>query len=509
MQNKKILLLLFIIFVLALTLRFLYFPNNIYFGFDQARDAFASLEIVFGEFRVVGPPTSVDGWFHGPLYYYLYAPLYYLGGGDPKFVAAFLRIINAGTIFLVFGVGTVIFNKRVGLLSALFFAFSFEQTQYALYFNHPSLAVVTVTIFYLGLALLFFKKEPRGLILALAGLGLSIQFEFVLTSLLIPLALLLLIFRKTLPKINKEVWLLSILAFALTTATFIAAEIKFHFRSVAVFSNLLSQSGTLEVSLKQILDNIYLISHRLVGDNLLSENSLTGVSLVLLIAISLVLLIKKSSRLKTLFLVVWFLSGTIPYYNNTTPTPLYYYSVGASISLLIGVSFLLTQVWERVNAAAILLIIIPLISNLMLITSINSKGSMSTINVQSGMLLSDEKKVLDYIYQASSGQQFTVYAVTMPFSINTTWSYLFQWYGKGKYGYLPIWGGEAASGYPGNLQVVTAKSTLPSNRFLIIEPTRGIRDSLIENILREESYFTKVSHQEKIGDFIVQKRYPI
>ncbi|MBS3118175.1 hypothetical protein J4417_00650, partial [Candidatus Woesearchaeota archaeon] len=75
MQNKKILLLLFIIFVLALTLRFLYFPNNIYFGFDQARDAFASLEIVFGEFRVVGPPTSVDGWFHGPLYYYLYAPL--------------------------------------------------------------------------------------------------------------------------------------------------------------------------------------------------------------------------------------------------------------------------------------------------------------------------------------------------------------------------------------------------------------------------------------------------
>lgn len=497
------------IFLLALFLRFLYFPQDIYFGFDQARDAFAVLEIIKGDLRIIGPPTGVEGLFHGPLYYYLYAPFYFLSGGDPAWTAAFLRVVNATGVFFVFLMGKTMFDKKVGILAALLFAISFEQTQHALYFNHPSLAVVTVTIFYFGLALLFFKKKSRGLILALAGLGLSIQFEFVLTSLLIPLALLLLVFRKTLPKINKEVWLLSILAFVLTTATFIAAEIKFHFRSLAVFFNLLSQSGMSELSLRQILGNIYLISHRLMGDNLLLANSQTAVLLISLIAIALVLLLNRSSRFKTLFLITWFFSGTIPYLNNTTPTPLYYYSVGASISLLIGVSFLLTQVWERAKAAAILLMVIPLISNLMLITTINSKGSMPTINVQSGMLLSDEKKVIDYMYQTSSGQQFAVYAVTMPLNIHTTWSYLFQWYGKGKYDYLPVWGGEAASGFPGNLQVVTAKSTLPSNRFLIVEPTRGIRYSLIENILREESYFTKVSQQEKIGDFMVQKRYPI
>lgn len=501
---------LVLIFILALILRFLHFPNNIYFGFDQARDAFAALEIIQGNLRVVGPPTGVEGLFHGPLYYYIYSPIYYLSGGNPEWVAVFLRIINAAVVFLVFLTGTVIFSKRVGIFAALLFAVSFEQTQYALYFNHPSLAVLSVVLFYLGLSLLFFKKETKGLILALFGLGLSLQFEFVLIYLLLVTVILLVVFRKSLLLINKETLFLSLGTFTLITSTFIVAEVKLNFRSISGILNITSSLGDQrEVWILGILGNITLISGRLIRDNLVSNQNF-GLLIFLLLAVMLLKYLRDLKvRVKIIFLLVWFLAGSLPYLNNKSLTPLYYYSVGASVSLLILYSFIVDNIWQRWKIVGTALLIIPMVSNLNLIKTNNHFGVIPTINVQKGMLLSDEKKVVDYIYQQAFGQPFSVSAVTMPLSVNTTWSYLFEWYGQKNYNYLPVWGENAAAGYPGNLQVVTAKSALPKKRFLIIEPTRGIRQGLIDNFMREESYFTKVVEEKKIRDFIVQKREPI
>ncbi|MBI4035448.1 hypothetical protein HY383_00720, partial [Candidatus Daviesbacteria bacterium] len=59
------------IFVLAIFLRLLYFPQNTYFGFDQARDAFAVQGILNGDLKIVGPPTANQIFHHGVLYYYI------------------------------------------------------------------------------------------------------------------------------------------------------------------------------------------------------------------------------------------------------------------------------------------------------------------------------------------------------------------------------------------------------------------------------------------------------
>src|SRR5689334_21823740 len=112
MIGKKYLIFLLGILALALLLRFLYFPGNIYFGFDQARDAFASLEVAHGNFRIIGPPTAIEGLYHGPLYYYIFAPFYLLSNGDPIAVSIFLRILNALGVLLVFLAGTALFNKK-------------------------------------------------------------------------------------------------------------------------------------------------------------------------------------------------------------------------------------------------------------------------------------------------------------------------------------------------------------------------------------------------------------
>jgi hypothetical protein len=57
-----------LIISLALFLRL----NNlgrISFSYDQARDAFFAQDILNGDLKIVGPPTDIQGVFHGPLYY--------------------------------------------------------------------------------------------------------------------------------------------------------------------------------------------------------------------------------------------------------------------------------------------------------------------------------------------------------------------------------------------------------------------------------------------------------
>jgi hypothetical protein len=68
-----------LIFVLALGIRFLWFPQNAYFGFDQARDAFNSQEIYQNkDFKIIGPSSTHGGLYHGPIYWYLIGPIYLL-----------------------------------------------------------------------------------------------------------------------------------------------------------------------------------------------------------------------------------------------------------------------------------------------------------------------------------------------------------------------------------------------------------------------------------------------
>ena len=109
MSIKPIFLLIFI-FITALVLRFIYFPNNIYFGIDQANGSFAVKEILSGHPKLIGPSTSFDGLRHGVLYYYLYTPFYFISSGDPSLAAAFLRITNALCVFLIFLISVRVFS---------------------------------------------------------------------------------------------------------------------------------------------------------------------------------------------------------------------------------------------------------------------------------------------------------------------------------------------------------------------------------------------------------------
>ncbi len=212
------------------------------------------------------------------------------------------------------------------------------------------------------------------------------------------------------------------------------------------------------------------------------------------------------NRNKIIFLLIWFIAGLFSYFINDTS--LYFYGIGTSISLLIFAAFLIIKLYSRSKIAAVILVIIILASNFYLIQKNNPQGPNPEINVQTRMFLADEKRVVDYIYQKSAGEAFAVNAFSMPFKVNTTWAYLFEWYGKKKYGYLPIWGGNNALGYQGNLEVNNSRSTLPYKRFLITEPIRGFGAGEIIDFMTNESWFTDIIEEVRFGGFIVDFQKP-
>ena len=103
-----------------------------------------------------------------------------------------------------------------------------------------------------------------------------------------------------------------------------------------------------------------------------------------------------------------------------------------------------------------------------------------------------------------------VSASTMPLKINTTWAYLFEWYGNKKYGRVPFWAGEAAPGYPGNLSLWKSQ-VQDYTMFTILEPTRGVRQAFVDEFLSTQKQYGDVSEEKRFGDkpqatLVVQRR---
>ena len=511
-SRKNNTLLLILIFLTALAVRFLYFPNNIYFGFDQARDAYESQSIYKNlDLKLIGPSTADPKLFHGPLYWYMIGFIYLIARGDPSLPAAFLLVLNAVGVFLVYLLGKSLFNSKTGIIASVLYAFSFEQTQYAMYFGNPAPAVLSTLLFYLGLSLFIFKKDWRGLPLAFLGYGLSIQFEFFLLYLGAFLGLFLFIFRKKIKfNLKAGIILKSVIAFVVPVSTFILADLKYDFRTVKTLLSLpmkIGQGSTnLGVNFKFYLQRLGLLFH----DNLIPLNITvsTTVMVVLLIFSTIWIIRKKDSYSQILFLLLWILSS-LPLVLFGKPS-LYYTNIGISAGLLIYSAFLLERLREKKFSTGIILVLLIILGNLSLITKQNPRGIINDIYVQEGMLLSREKAAIDYIYRESSGKPIVVASSTMPLFINTTWAYLFNWYADPKYGHLPYWAGKTAEGYPGSLPIWKSQEK-DYQFFSIIEPTRGVGQGHIDLFLLEQGQYGEIVDEKSWGDtwysqLVVQKR---
>lgn len=484
----------------------MYLPQkSLTFGYDQARDAFVSQEIAKGDFKILGPPASTPGLYHGVFYYYLLAPAYALGNGDAIVAAYWIALINALTIFVVYYFAYLLSkNKLAALLAAFLFAISFEATQYAVWLSNPTIGILTVPLAYLGVWLwlkspsLEFKKTNFGIILAALALGLSVQSEIFLFYHIVPLTFWVLYQRKDIKLKSLAVFAIIFLA---AVFTMVLVEIKFGFRGLGGIVNLLS-SGDAIVSSKGFGDILVLYFNQL--GRVLAFNSYPGnigYGAMLVLGLLLFALFKWNKKEMSWepFLATWIFSHITVVSMGGVSTPFLLVGIGPAVSILLAIIF--ANWWKKWRLLVLSILLILSFANISLIFKENPKGQ-TIFAIQKDMLLSKQLAAIDYTYQSTNGE-FSINSLSSPLWINIVWTYLYKTYGEPKYGYLPLWHGHDQIGQLDSLPKDEGQTT---DYFLIIEPLGGIPIQYYGLTVGEEDAASKLVEEKNFGELVIQKR---
>ena len=507
-MSKKDLFLIILVFLLGYYLRVRYLPGNILtFGYDQARDAFSAQEIIGGDFKILGPPASTPGLYHGVFYYYFLA-VPYLFGKNPINAAYWVALFNAGTAFIIYYLAYLMTKNKVsGLIAAILFAISFEATQYATWLSNPTIGVWTVPLIYLGLWGWLFENKKWGPIVLGLGLGLSIQAEIFLAYHIVPVSLWMFNQRK---KVKRSSLFNLALVLLLTLSSMILVEFKFGFKGLSGLSQLAVRKQMSLAYATSIGDYSVLYLNqigRIFAFNSYPGNIGYGGALVIGIIIYFIFYSKKF-RNKDLFLVGMFLATWL--FSHLTvvtvggdSTPFLMVGIGSAVAITLGI-FIGKLVKEGQYVGGGLLFLILILGNLTMIGRENVKGA-TLFAIQKDMLLKNELDTLDWVYTESSDEKFSINTITSPLWINTTWSYLFNWYGLEEYGNLPYWHGRDQVGRQGNNLEVPPEKV--SSYFLIAEPPEGIPLKFYnDEFALEEANFGTYTKRINFGEIIIEQR---
>ncbi len=494
-MKKPDILVICLLFLLAFLIRLWFVSgNNISFHYDMSRDATAAEEIwQLHHLKILGPPTSTPGLFHGVLYYYLIAIFYLFGQGDPFVSAIGMSLLNSLALIPIFILAKSYFKSlKWGILAGILYAISFEAIQYAGWLSNPSPAILTVSTYFLGLYL-WMQGKRGGLLLAVVVTALSIQFQFFLLYLLVGIIIFKYVFK--LPVSFKDIYL-AILILIVGLSSFIVSAVRFNnisqiltgFSTISSTSHFTFDEGWSPGFINYLnhLTNIYI-------NNFSPSNVFLGGILAL---VSIYICRKEK------FIVFGILLNSILFIFGGHSSN--YVSVGIVVPAILSLIYLLKNLSPRLAA---LIIIGVLFSNLYTIIKLSTSGQTALI-IPKTMILKSQLTLIDKSYEVAKYKPFSINSITLPFWTNTTWGYLYHWYGLKKYGYVPTFYGRDQIGQPGNdyLKKVNQPEEIS---FLILEPADGIPTSFYQDEINYENSRTKLIQRLDFKGLILEFRHPI
>jgi len=177
--------LLFWILALAFFVRVYRTGDLLQFYYDQGRDALVIWDLWHnGKFFLIGPITGLKGIFLGPLYYYLIAPFYLLGGGNPVYPAVFLATLGTLAVLLLYILGAKMHSRLAGIIAATIGGFSYYIATFNRWLSNPNPILLTSLLFLWSLWEIVNSKSNSNSkskwvwwVIAALMIGVSLQFE--------------------------------------------------------------------------------------------------------------------------------------------------------------------------------------------------------------------------------------------------------------------------------------------------------------------------------------------
>lgn len=227
-DHKAVYVILGIILGVGFFLRVYNINNLLGFYYDQGRDALVIWDLWhFENISFIGPTTGIAGIFRGPLYYYLIAPFYLLGQGNPVYPSVFLSFLTVCASFLMYYLGFKIQDRATGLIAAGIASFSFNIVMASRWLSNPT-PMLLLSVFFVWMIILITegKRWAWAAVVFIAALSLfhfgSAGEVFYFAA----LAVLAFWQKKRLP--NKKILIFALCLLLFSILPLIAFDIKNH-----------------------------------------------------------------------------------------------------------------------------------------------------------------------------------------------------------------------------------------------------------------------------------------
>lgn len=430
-------ILLFASLLVGLFLRVYRVDKVLGFYYDQGRDALVIWDFIYNhKFFLIGPTTGLAGIFRGPYYYYLIAPFYFLGRGNPVWPAVFLAVITIFAGFLGYILGKKILNREAGVIFAILSSFSFNIVFASRWLSNPTPMLPLSMILVWGMIKVTEGKKWAWPVIALTS-GLSL-FSFGSSGELFyfPALLIFLIWQwKNRPDLKNLI--ISVVLFTLTFAPLVLFDLK---HEGILRNNFISTFGEQKSfaipSAAFVWDRTKLYYDIFTNKIFQDRKNLELFSLGTVGVAFLVLLpqLVKSKGFKILLLLLLSAMIGLYFYQGNYGVLYDYYMTGYYLIFLLFFSVVLAKIWQYKlgKLFVIFFMYLFLMNNVPVIWSKASDG----LDGPNSIGFKNQKEAIDWIYKDVGDKTFNV-DVYVPPVIPYAYDYLFKWYGGKIHGREP------------------------------------------------------------------------
>ena len=422
------------ILVVAFIIRIFRVDQILAFHYDQGRDALVIWDLINAPHKLflIGPTTGLAGVFRGPFYYYLIAPFYWLGNGNPIFPEVFLAALSTLALLLMYFIGREIGGKKSGLIALILGAFSFEIIYASRWLSNPTPMLLLSMLLVWCLFKIQDGKKNFWILLSFV-LGLSF-FHFGSSGELFyfPAVLLFALVFKKFPDI--KTFLISIFVFFLTFAPLFIFNIKHDGILQNNVGGLLESGKSFGIpSWQFLLDRLELIgvyfSATIFHNPFAKEMAIMFFGFVAFILSIPELL--KNQKAKVILILLGSVTIGLLFYQGNNGSLYQYYLTGYYLIFLLLAAMVLSKIFNSNWVGKIIFIyflLFFLFQNWSLVKPYISTTGQETNTI----VLANQIKAIDWIYQNSQNRDFNV-DVYVPPVISHSYDYLFKWLGKTKY----------------------------------------------------------------------------
>lgn len=421
--------------------------RNFLFLLDQGRDMMAVKNIIFDHhLTLIGPNTSLQGVFQGPLWYYLLSIPTIILKGNPWGAILLMLLISMSVLIIAYLWAKKNFGSAAALVMTFLFAVSTEAAAAATYSWNPHPMWLLTLVYIICFYNLISNVKKFNLIIW-PVIGLMFNFETALAFfILISTFIYMVIFNRRL--IAARQFLIGVFLLAITFFPQILFDLRHDFlMTKSVLNVFLGHDRGLFVG-GESAGYLNLINGHVweVYNNFRSSfmrygylSYLPDIFLVLIVGSVIFIMFLKNKifsekegnfikALTSLLLIIIFLIVIYPF-------PIrYWFLTGFQSFYIVIVGLVLSKLLLN-NISRIFLILLALLIFYYSVQRINilyfnQPDDGGTAKV------SGKISALDYIYKDASGKPFNLLVFTPP--VNTdAYDYLIWWYGREKYQYVP------------------------------------------------------------------------